>query len=175
MYHSILAASFIISVLFILYRNRTFFLLLLPPSLVSRLPPSLQPAPSSSLPFSSAPPSSSSSSLFSRLFNHIPGSRRYTPLPAFDWSSQASAGLTSTLFDINANIENSDSRTGLDPSGAQDIQTIMQTQGVGFDQARLIRHQQILVQNNIDPQTGLPLDRKAVTSLGGRLPGGSRD
>ncbi len=50
----------------------------------------------------------------------------------------------------------------------------MREQGVSFDQARLIRHRDILVRNNIDPNTGLPLDSKAVTSLGGRLPGGSR-
>jgi hypothetical protein len=97
------------------------------------------------------------------------------PVPGFDWSSNTANGLSSTLFDISANIADGDSRSGLDPSGAQDIQTIMQTQGVSFDQARLIRHKQILVKNNIDPQTGLPLDSKAVTSLGGGVPGSSRD
>lgn len=173
MYHSILTASFILSLLLILYRNRQFFLSL-PTSLTSRLPPSLQPLPPTSLPYSSAPPPPSSS-LFSRLFGYLPSSsHRYIPVPGFDWSSQAASGLSSTLFDINTNIADGDTRSGLDPTGAQDVQTIMQNQGVSFDQARLIRHKQILVQNNIDPNTGLPLDRKAVTSLGGRLPGSSR-
>ncbi|KAJ1019863.1 hypothetical protein NDA13_006086 [Ustilago tritici] len=170
MYHSILTAAFILSLLIILYRNRS----LLPHSLTSRLPASLQPPPpSASLPYATSPPSSG---LFSRLFGSLsPTARRYMPVPGFDWSSNTANGLSSTLFDISANIADGDSRSGLDPSGAQDIQTIMQTQGVSFDQARLIRHKQILVKNNIDPQTGLPLDSKAVMSLGGRVPGSSRD
>ncbi|SPC65355.1 uncharacterized protein UHOD_06511 [Ustilago sp. UG-2017b] len=170
MYHSILTATFILSLLIILYRSRS----LLPHSLTSRLPASLQPPPPSvSLPYATSPPSSG---LFSRLFSSLsPTARRYMPVPGFDWSSNTANGLSSTLFDISANIADGDSRSGLDPSGAQDIQTIMQTQGVSFDQARLIRHKQILVKNNIDPQTGLPLDSKAVTSLGGGVPGSSRD
>ena len=174
MYHSLLTASFLIAVLILLYRNRQFFLSLLPDSLASRLPASLQPA-SSGLPYSTAPSTPHSSSLFSRLFGSLPNSaRRYTAIPGFDWSSNLANGLSSTLFDINENIDGGDARAGLDPTGAQDVQTIMQTQGVSFDQARLIRHKQILVQNNIDPNTGLPLDSKAVTSLGGARAGSSR-
>ena len=171
MYHSLLTASFVVAVLILLYRNRAYFLSLLPESLVSRLPDALQPPSSlSSLPYASSAPSGS---LFSRLFGSFPASRRYTAVPGFDWSANAANGLSSTLFDIDANIADGDTRSGLDPSGAQDVQTIMATQGVSFDQARLIRHKQILVQNNIDPNTGLPLDSKAVTSLGGSRPGSS--
>lgn len=169
MYHSLLTASFVVAVAILLYRNRQFFISLLPPSLASRLPASLQS--SSSLPTYSTPPSSSS--VFSRLFGSLPSSRAYSQVPGFDWAANSANGLSSTLFDIDANIADGDTRSGLDPSGAQDVQTIMQTQGVSFDQARLIRHKQILVQNNIDPNTGLPLDRKAVTSLGGSRPGSS--
>ncbi|SYW80466.1 uncharacterized protein UBRO2_03734 [Ustilago bromivora] len=155
MYHSILTATFILSLLIILYHSRS----LLPHSLTSRLPASLQPSPpSASLPYATCPPSSS---LFSRLFISLsPTTHRYMPVPGFDWYSNTANGLSSTLFDISANIADGDSCSGLDPSGAQDIQTIMQTQSVSFDQARLIRHKQILVKNNIDPQTGLPLDKK---------------
>ena len=177
-YHSFLTAACVLAVLIVVWRNRH----LLPASVTSRLPTLLQPsssaASSSGLPFPSTTTSSSSnpaSSFFSRLFGTLsPSSRNYSRLPLFDWNSQASAGLSSTLFDINSNIADGDSRSGLDPTGAQDVQTIMQTQGVSFDQARLIRHKQILVRNNIDPNTGLPLDSKAITSLGGRTPGGSR-
>lgn len=179
MYHSLLTASFLIAVFILVYRNRLFFLSLLPDSFTSRLPASLQPIPTTTLPYSANPSSSSSNpnSLFSRLFGTLlPSSRNYTRVPGFDWSSNLQNGLSSTLFDINENIVDGDSRSGLDPTGAQDVQTIMQTQGVSFDQARLIRHKQILVRNNIDPITGMPLDSKAVTSLGGssRAVGGSR-
>lgn len=154
MYHSLLAASFLLALAILVYRNRAFFITLLPPSLASRLP---------------APAAPSGGSFFNRL---LPFRSSYTPLPT--WSDQLNSGLSSTLFDITANMDDGDSRTGLDESGARDIQTIMREQGVSFDQARLIRHRDILVRNNIDPNTGLPLDSKAVTSLSGRLPGGSR-
>ncbi|SNX87113.1 uncharacterized protein MEPE_05823 [Melanopsichium pennsylvanicum] len=172
MYYSLFAVSFFIAVLILVYRNRSFFLSLLPESLLLRLPPSFQPQPSTTLPYST-PTNSTSSSVFSRLFGSLASTSRYTRLPGFDWNSNLENGLNSTLFDITANMDDGDTRTGLDPRGAQDVQTIMQEQGVSFDQARLIRHQQILVQNNIDPNTGMPLDSKAVTSLGGR-PGSSR-
>lgn len=176
MYHSLLAASFFIAVLILLYRNRQFFVSLLPESLVSRLPSSLQPS-TTHLPLSHDS-STPTSSLISRLLHPFTSRSHYLPLSSgTSWSANLSNGLSSSLFDITANIDASDPRSGLDPSGAQDIQTIMATQRVTFDQARLIRHKQILVQNNIDPNTGLPLDRKAVTSLGGTrgsAVGGSR-
>ncbi|SJX64594.1 uncharacterized protein SRS1_15411 [Sporisorium reilianum f. sp. reilianum] len=172
MYHSLLTASFFIAVLILVYRNRSFFVSLLPESVAARLPDSLQPA-ASDLPLSHAS-SAPSSSLFSRLYNRFTArSSQYAPIPGSSWGANLSNGLSSSLFDITANIDANDPRSGLDPSGAQDVQTIMANQGVTFDQARLIRHKQILVQNNIDPNTGLPLDSKAVTSLGGRV-GGSR-
>lgn len=169
MYHSLLTASFFIALLILVYRNRQFFVSLLPESLASRLPDSLQPASDLPLSNSSFGPSSS----FSRLLSGFTSRSSYMPIPGTSWSANLSNGLSSSLFDITANIDADDPRSGLDPSGAQDVQTIMANQGVTFDQARLIRHKQILVQNNIDPNTGLPLDSKAVTSLGGR-PGGSR-
>ncbi|KAF6766943.1 Protein of unknown function DUF2015 [Kalmanozyma brasiliensis GHG001] len=167
MYHSLLTASFFLALVILLYRNRQFFVSLLPESVSSRMPASFQP----SLPPLSATPPSNRGTLLNRLlspFTRTP----YTPLPT-SWNSQLSAGLSSSLFDISTNIADGDTRTGLDETGAQDVQTIMRDHGVGFDQARLIRHKQVLRANNIDPNTGLPLDSKAVTSLGGR-PGGSR-
>jgi len=88
----------------------------------------------------------------------------YSRLATF--SAQAANGLSSRNFDIEeTNLEAGDSRMGLDEAGAREVHAIMQQQGISFDEARLVRHKRILQQNNIDPQTGLPLDSKAVTSL----------
>ncbi|KAJ7483203.1 hypothetical protein FB451DRAFT_1233696 [Mycena latifolia] len=89
-------------------------------------------------------------------------SRGYQPLATF--SSQISAGLSSADFDLEANVREGDSRTGLDESGTREVMEIMQRERVGFDQARLIRQNRILAQNGIDP-SGMPLDSKAVTRL----------
>ncbi|KAG9309906.1 hypothetical protein JVU11DRAFT_9938 [Chiua virens] len=90
------------------------------------------------------------------------GLHEYTPLSTF--SSQAEAGLTSVMFDIEGNINDGDSRAGLDERGTQEVMEIMRREHVNFDQARLIRHNQILARNGIDP-SGMPLDAKAVTRL----------
>jgi len=86
----------------------------------------------------------------------------YAPLSTF--AEQADAGLTSTSFDIEANIREGDSRAGLDERGTQEVMEIMRRERVNFDQARLIRQNQILRANGIDP-SGMPLDAKAVTRL----------
>ncbi|KIM59707.1 hypothetical protein SCLCIDRAFT_1217480 [Scleroderma citrinum Foug A] len=92
----------------------------------------------------------------------FPSLNHYTPLSTF--SSQADAGLSSTLFDIEANVRDGDSRAGLDERGTQEVLEIMRRERVDFDQARLIRHNQILARNGIDP-SGMPMDSKAVTRL----------
>jgi len=97
-----------------------------------------------------------------RIRTRIP-SAHYTPLPTF--AAQAEAGLSSNMFDIQAhNLDAGDSRSGLDEQGTQEVLAIMRRERVTFDQARLIRHNQILARNGIDP-TGMPLDSKAVTRL----------
>ncbi|KAJ2082510.1 hypothetical protein H4R24_001536 [Coemansia sp. RSA 988] len=73
------------------------------------------------------------------------------------------AGLSSRNFDISGNIEGGDNRPGLD---SDEVRRIMETQGVSFDKARLIRQQRLMKNNDIDPSTGLPLDPKAVTFAG---------
>ncbi|KAJ1734361.1 hypothetical protein LPJ61_001111 [Coemansia biformis] len=70
------------------------------------------------------------------------------------------AGLSSRNFDIGANIEDGDSRPGLD---SEEVLAIMEEHGVSFDKARLMRQQRLMQRNGIDPSTGLPLDPKAVT------------
>ncbi|KAG6861264.1 hypothetical protein C0995_002072 [Termitomyces sp. Mi166 len=73
----------------------------------------------------------------------------YTPLSTF--SEQINAGMSSSQFDIEANLRDGDSRSGLDERGTQEVMEIMRQQRVNFDQARLIRQNRILAQNGIDP------------------------
>ncbi|KAG2351610.1 hypothetical protein BDR07DRAFT_1475768 [Suillus spraguei] len=81
-------------------------------------------------------------------------SQALTTTRRLPFSDQARAGLSSPMFDID----------GLDEQGTQEVLDIMRAQRVNFDQARLIRHNQILARNGIDP-SGMPLDSKAVTRL----------
>jgi hypothetical protein len=97
--------------------------------------------------------------LFPRL-NH------YTQLSTF--SDQVNAGLSSSAFDIEANLRDGDSRLGLDEQGVQEVTEIMRRERVkyvpfsnviyslpilyfSFDQARLIRQNRLLARNGIDP------------------------
>lgn len=70
--------------------------------------------------------------------------RQYVPLEAFDWHSATRAGLSSTLFDIEANVRDEDPRVGLDETGMQELHQIMQQQGIvrfiHLCRSRLMRH-----------------------------------
>jgi len=97
-----------------------------------------------------------------RFKSFFPSLSNYTPVSTF--AEQADAGLSSSNFDIEANIADGDSRIGLDERGTLEVQEIMTRERVNFDQARLIRQNRILAANGIDP-SGLPMDSKAVTRL----------
>jgi len=97
-----------------------------------------------------------------RIKAFFPSLSHYTPLATF--SEQISAGINSNNFDIEANLRDGDSRTGLDEQSTQEVLEIMRREHVNFDQARLIRQTRILARNGIDP-SGMPLDSKAVTRL----------
>jgi len=97
-----------------------------------------------------------------RLRAFFPRLQNYTPLATF--SQQAGVGMTSSNFDVEANIREGDSRTGLDEAGTQEVLEIMRRERINFDQARLVRHNRILARNGIDP-SGMPLDSKAITRL----------
>jgi len=94
---------------------------------------------------------------FPRLSNY-----RYQPLSTF--SEQISAGMSSSQFDIEANVQDGDMRSGLDTRGTEEVMEIMRRERVNFDQARLIRHNRILASNGIDA-SGMPMDSKAITHL----------
>ncbi|KAJ7249555.1 hypothetical protein B0H12DRAFT_1019602 [Mycena haematopus] len=97
-----------------------------------------------------------------RLRQLLPTLNNYQPLATF--SEQIGAGMSSADFDLEANVRDEDSRTGLDEQGTREIMEIMRRERVNFDQARLIRHNRILAQNGIDP-SGMPMDSKAITRL----------
>lgn len=65
-----------------------------------------------------------------RIKTFFPSLRHYTPLPTF--ADQISAGITSTNFDIEANLRDGDSRTGLDEQGTQEVLEIMRRQRVKY-------------------------------------------
>lgn len=58
------------------------------------------------------------------------GLNQYIPLSTF--SSQAEAGLTSVMFDVEANINDGDSRAGLDERGTQEVLEIMRRERVKY-------------------------------------------
>jgi hypothetical protein len=61
--------------------------------------------------------------LFPRLGNY-----RYQPLSTF--SEQISAGLSSNEFDIEANVRDGDTRSGLDSQGTEEVMDIMRRERV---------------------------------------------
>ena len=60
-----------------------------------------------------------------QMFPHL---AHYRPLSTF--SDQANAGLTSSAFDIEANMRDGDSRLGLDERGVSEVQEIMRRERV---------------------------------------------
>ncbi|KAI8388428.1 uncharacterized protein BYT42DRAFT_560059 [Radiomyces spectabilis] len=87
----------------------------------------------------------------------------YRILPTHEGSFETDIedGLTSSQFDLHANLADNDHRAGL--KDKEEIMRIMKRERVSFDQARLLRQQRLLKKNNIDPATGLPLDPKFVS------------
>jgi hypothetical protein len=61
--------------------------------------------------------------IFPHLPNRLRGLKHYTPLATFQ--EQANAGLSSSAFDIEANIRDGDSRAGLDEQGTREVMEIM--------------------------------------------------
>lgn len=96
------------------------------------------------------------------LSQHFPSLAAYSPLST--WDTQRASGLSSSLFDIDDNLEAGDSRSGLDPQGAEEVRRIMAREGVSFDQARLVRHKLLMSRHGIDA-SGMPTDPKAITRL----------
>lgn len=88
----------------------------------------------------------------------VPG---YHRLPS-SFTGDIESGLSSTQFDIAANIADGDTRAGLDERAKREIRAIMTRQNVPFDEARRIYTQRRFSRNNIGPD-GRPRDPKFVS------------
>lgn len=85
----------------------------------------------------------------------------YNRLPS-SFTRDLEAGLSSSQFDIAANVADGDPRTGLDEAGKLEIKKIMKGQKVDFDEARRLYMRQRFSRNNISPD-GRPRDPKFVS------------
>ncbi|KAH7122550.1 hypothetical protein B0J11DRAFT_559703 [Dendryphion nanum] len=85
----------------------------------------------------------------------------YTRLPT-SFRDDIEAGLSSTNFDLSANVEAGDSRQGLDGAAKAEVQRIMKRRGVGFDEARRLYMQETFKRQGIAPD-GRPRDPKFVS------------
>lgn len=63
-----------------------------------------------------------------RVKSLFPSLSHYTPLSTF--TDQAHAGMSSSAFDIEANIREGDTRAGLDERGTQEVMDIMRRERV---------------------------------------------
>ncbi|KAI9325369.1 hypothetical protein BDR26DRAFT_873411 [Obelidium mucronatum] len=75
------------------------------------------------------------------------------------FSEAQSRGLDSESFVVDLD----DQRPGFVREAAEEVQRLMETNEVDFDEARLLLVKQQMRDNGIDPETGLPLDPRAVT------------
>ncbi|KAJ5279890.1 hypothetical protein N7478_005262 [Penicillium angulare] len=85
----------------------------------------------------------------------------YHRLPS-SFTGDLEAGLSSSHFDITANVADGDPRAGLDQRAKQEVRKIMKTRKVDFDEARRIYTEQRFARNNIGPD-GRPRDPKFVS------------
>ncbi|EEH41378.2 hypothetical protein PAAG_03663 [Paracoccidioides lutzii Pb01] len=85
----------------------------------------------------------------------------YSRLPT-SFTGDIEAGLTSSDFDLSANVDEGDSRGGLDAAGKREVLKIMKRRRVDFNEARRLYMQQRFVKNNIGPD-GRPRDPKFVS------------
>lgn len=85
----------------------------------------------------------------------------YSYLPS-SFQADIESGFSSSAFDLQANVASGDSRAGLDERGKREVQRIMRSRHVGFDEARRLYTEQRFAKNNIGPD-GLPRDPKFVS------------
>jgi len=85
----------------------------------------------------------------------------YHRLPS-SFSNDIESGFTSSDFDLSTNVAAGDSRGGLDQSAKREIQKIMRSRRVGFDEARRMYTEQRFERNGIGAD-GRPRDPKFVS------------
>jgi hypothetical protein len=100
--------------------------------------------------------------LVSLFFLVLPGrDYLYSQLPD-SFHGDAEAGLSSSTFNLGANIESGDSRAGLDDESKREILKIMKKRRMKFDDARTVYMQNRFKANGIGPD-GRPRDPKFVS------------
>ncbi|KAK0384805.1 hypothetical protein NLU13_7283 [Sarocladium strictum] len=96
------------------------------------------------------------------LLPSVPGSNYlYSRLPS-SFAGDVEAGLSSNTFDLSGNIEDGDSRAGLDDASKREILKIMKKRRMNFDQARKKYMEQRFKDNGIGAD-GMPRDPKFVS------------
>ena len=95
-------------------------------------------------------------------FSLLPGSNYlYARLPT-SFAGDAEAGLSSSNFDLSGNIEEGDSRAGLDDQAKAEVLKIMKRRRMNFDQARKVYMENRFKANGIGAD-GRPRDPKFVS------------
>ncbi|GAA5857011.1 hypothetical protein JCM5353_003555 [Sporobolomyces roseus] len=87
--------------------------------------------------------------------------RYYAPLRTFE--DAAEQGFSTSNFDLSANLAG-DQRAGLDDRTLTELRRIMERERCNFDEARRIQMERMFKAAGIGPD-GLPIDKKAITSL----------
>jgi len=90
-----------------------------------------------------------------------PSNFTYSRLPS-SFMGDVEGGFTSTNFDLSSNIMEGDSRGGLDQTAKREIQRLMKTRGINFDEARRVYMEQRFKKNGIG-EDGIPRDPKFVS------------
>ncbi|KAI2642560.1 hypothetical protein GGS21DRAFT_498455 [Xylaria nigripes] len=92
----------------------------------------------------------------------LPGSSYlYSRLPN-SFAGDIEAGLSSSNFDISANVDSGDSRAGLDNAAKSEILVLMKKRRLRFDEARRVYMEQRFKANGIGAD-GRPRDPKFVS------------
>lgn len=89
----------------------------------------------------------------------------YSRVPT-SFMGDVESGFTSSNFDLSDNVMEGDSRGGLNETAKRDVQRIMKSRGISFDEARALYTQRTFKKAGIGAD-GLPNDPKLVT-FGGR-------
>ncbi|EQL00185.1 hypothetical protein G6O67_006489 [Ophiocordyceps sinensis] len=93
---------------------------------------------------------------------HLPGAGYiYSRLPT-SFGGDIEAGLSSSTFDLSANVEAGDSRAGLDGVAKAEVLKIMKRRRTTFDKARKIYMENLFKANGIGAD-GRPRDPKFVS------------
>ncbi|KAH8148162.1 uncharacterized protein LAJ45_07926 [Morchella importuna] len=127
---------------------------------------SVQSQPNSSSASPSASPPASPIGLYITRSRWLPFLSNIIPENAYhrlssSFEGDIEAGLSSDAFSLAGNVQDGDSRAGLDVASKKEILKIMRSQKVGFDEARQLYMVQKLAKNGIAPD-GRPMDPRAV-------------